>query len=129
VNPLDFPLLTDENIGPDVVAGLRARSSDVRTAADDHLLGRADSEVLARATLQRRVVVTHDLAFGRSAIRAGSPFVGIVYIRPGHIAADFTLAILEALAKSAVDVHPPFLVVAERRDAAVRVRARTAPPW
>jgi hypothetical protein len=31
VKPLDFPLLTDENIAPDVVVGLRDRGHDVRT--------------------------------------------------------------------------------------------------
>lgn len=129
MKPLDFPLLTDENIGPDVVAGLRARGLDVRTADDEHLLGRPDGDVLERAVAQGRVVVTHDLVFGRTGIRAGSPFVGIIYVRPGHIAATFTLAILDALNGLGVDVSPPFVVVAERRDKSVRVRARTTPPW
>jgi hypothetical protein len=38
VTPLDFPLLTDENIAPDVVAGLRARGLDLRTAWDEQLI-------------------------------------------------------------------------------------------
>jgi hypothetical protein len=37
------------------------------------------------------VVVTHDLAFGRHAIRAGTSFVGIIYLRPGHISASLCL--------------------------------------
>jgi predicted nuclease of predicted toxin-antitoxin system len=85
VTPLDFPLLTDENIAPDVVAGLQARGCDLRTARDEQLSGRPDADVLERATAQGRVVVTHDLAFGRSAIRAGATFVGIIYLRPGYI--------------------------------------------
>jgi hypothetical protein len=59
VKPLDFPLLTDENIGPDVVEGLRARGCDLRTAGEERLIGRPDVEVLERATSQGRVVVTH----------------------------------------------------------------------
>ena len=129
MNPLDLPLLTDENIGTDVVAGLRDRGYDVRTVDDESLLGHADDVVLERATALGRVAITHDLAFGRTSIRAGHPFVGIVYLRPGHISPAFVLAILDALSASAVDVSPPFLVVAERREAAVRVRARTGPPW
>ena len=38
MKPLDFPLLSDENIAPDVVAGLRARGCDLRTAWDEQLL-------------------------------------------------------------------------------------------
>jgi hypothetical protein len=49
VKPFGFPLLTDENIGPGVVAGLRERGCDVRTVADDDLIGSADKDVLDRA--------------------------------------------------------------------------------
>jgi predicted nuclease of predicted toxin-antitoxin system len=129
VKPLDFPLLSDENIAPDVVTGLRARGCDVRTAGDERLIGRPDVELLDRAATEGRVVLTHDLAFGQSALRGNAPFVGIVYLRPGHIAAAFVLAVVDALRASAVDVQPPFIVVAERREATVRVRLRTEPPW
>jgi predicted nuclease of predicted toxin-antitoxin system len=127
--PLDFPLLTDENIAPDVVEGLRMRRCDLRTAAEERLLGRPDAELLERATNQGRVVVTHDLAFGRSAIRTGTPFIGIVYLRPGHISAAFVLEVIDALRASTVEVQPPFVAVAERQETTVRVRVRTAPPW
>jgi predicted nuclease of predicted toxin-antitoxin system len=108
VRPLDFPLLSDENIAPDVADGLRARGCDLRTAGEEQLIGRPDVDVLERATSQRRVVVTHDIAFGRSAIRTGTSFVGIIYLRPGHISATFVLPI---------DV--PF-VQAKREDLTVR---------
>jgi hypothetical protein len=71
VSPLDFPLLTDENIAADVVAGLRARGCDVRSADEERLIGRGDDEVLERATALQRVIVTHDLAFGKVDIRGG----------------------------------------------------------
>jgi len=129
VKPLDFPLFSDENIGSDVVTGLRARGCDVRTAGEEQLLGRPDAELLQRATSQGRVIVTHDLAFGRSAINTGATFVGIVYLRPGHISAAFVLAVIDALRTSPVKVEPPFIAVAERKGTTVRVRARTAPPW
>jgi predicted nuclease of predicted toxin-antitoxin system len=129
VTPLDFPLLTDENIAPDVVTGLRARGLDLRTAWDEQVIGRPDVEILERASAQGRVVVTHDLAFGRAAIRAGTSFVGIIYLRPGHISAEFVLEIVDALRASTVDVQPPFIAVAERQQTTVRVRVRTAPPW
>ena len=129
MKPLDFPLLSDENIAPDVVIGLRARGCDLRTAGEERLMGRPDVEVLERATNQGRVVVTHDLAFGRSAIRSGTPFVGIIYLRPGHIVAEFVLGVIDALRSSTVEVEPPFIAVAERQEVTVRVRTRTSPPW
>ena len=69
MNPFAFPLLADENIAPDVVAGLRARGCDVVSVAEEELVGRADAEVLRRAAEQGRIVVTHDLAFGRAGIQ------------------------------------------------------------
>ena len=129
MRPIDFPLLTDENIAADVVAGLRGRGCDVRSADEERLIGRGDGEVLERATALHRVVVTHDLAFGKVEIRGGASFVGIAYLRPGHIAAAFVLAMIDALRESSIDVQPPFIVVAERRETTIRVRARTMPPW
>jgi predicted nuclease of predicted toxin-antitoxin system len=120
---------SDENIAPDVVDGLRARGCDLRTAWDEQLIGRPDVDVLERAASQRRVVVTHDVAFGGAAIRAGTSFIGIIYLRPGHISPAFVLAVVDALRDSTVEVQAPFIVVAERQQSAVRVRARTAPPW
>jgi predicted nuclease of predicted toxin-antitoxin system len=129
VKPLDFPLLIDENIGPDIVEGLRGRGCDLRTVSDERLIGRPDVEVLERAAKEGRVVVTHDLGFGRAAITAGADFVGIIYLRPGHISPEFVLGVIDALRTSAVEVEPPFMAVAERQEATVRVRTRTAPPW
>jgi predicted nuclease of predicted toxin-antitoxin system len=128
VKPFDFPLLTDENVAPDVVTGLRERKCNVRTVGEEQLIGRPVTEVLARAVSQGRIVVTHDLAFGRAAVQAG-PFVGIIYLRPGHISATFVLDLIDGLRRSAIDVSSPFVLVAERRDDAVRVRVRPAPPW
>ena len=61
---------------------------------------------LERATALHRVVVTHDLAFGKVEIRGGASFVGIVYLRPGHISAAFVLAVIDALRESSIDVQP-----------------------
>ena len=129
MKPVDFALLSDENISSEVVAGLRFRGCDVRTAAEELLIGAPDAAVLERATSQGRVVITHDLAFGRSVIGSATRFIGIIYLRPGHISPAFVLAIIDVLRASPVDVHAPFIAVAERRGSTVRVRIRTEPPW
>jgi predicted nuclease of predicted toxin-antitoxin system len=124
-----FRLLSDENVAPTVVDGLRRRGCDIRTVEQERLTGCADRDVLDRATAQGRVVVSHDLAFGKAAIAAGEPFVGIIYLRPGHISTDFVLSLIDALLQSPIDVQPPFVIVAERRRSIVRVRVRTQAPW
>jgi predicted nuclease of predicted toxin-antitoxin system len=125
VNPLDFPLLTDENIQPTVVSWLCESGRDVRTVFDEGLNARSDVEILARAHTQGRIVLTHDSDFGRLAILRGDPLIGILYLRPGHRDADFTIGTLRALHTSMLDVTSPFIIVAERRGNETRVRVRT----
>lgn len=124
MKPLAFPLLADENIHPDVVDGLRARGKDVRSTVDEQLLGVDDLTILRRAYERGRVVLTHDADFGKLAIQAGEPYIGVVFLRPGHISAAFVLGALSALDESAIDVSPPFVAVVERKHDHVRVRLR-----
>ncbi len=50
----------DEHIHPAITAGLRLRGIDVLTAQDVRMLGIRDSEHLAFATRENRVLFTHD---------------------------------------------------------------------
>lgn len=127
MNPLEFALLADENIAPDVVAALRERQMDVRTASELGLLGVADSALLARATTEGRVILTHDADFGLLAVRQGLPFVGVIFLRPGHINTSFVLETIDTLRRADVNVEPPFLVVAEHRRDRVCIRLRQEP--
>ncbi len=54
----------------------------------------------------------------------GAKFVGIIYLRPGHIRADFTIKTLGAIRDNAPDVTPPFILVAERTGDTVKIRVR-----
>ncbi len=81
--PLAFPLLADENIHPDVVAGLRAQGKNITTVGEERLIGRSDLEVLRHAHSGGRVVVTHDGDFGTLAVLRGEPFTGVIYLRRG----------------------------------------------
>jgi predicted nuclease of predicted toxin-antitoxin system len=125
VKPLDFPLLADENIHPDLVAKLRGAGKDVRTVHEEGLTGARDLDVLARARQQGRVVLTHDGDFGTLVVQGGEPYIGIVYLRPGHISATFIEDIIAAIESTAPDVEPPFLIVAERRADVARIRVRS----
>ena len=120
---LDFPLLADENVNPEVIEFLREAGLDVESIAEQGKFGISDTEVLVQATEAGRVVLTHDSDFGGLALM-GAKFVGIIYIRPGHIRADFTMKTLEAIRDNAPEVTPPFILVAERTGDTVKIRVR-----
>jgi predicted nuclease of predicted toxin-antitoxin system len=124
VKLLAYPLLTDENIHTDVVSWLRQGGRDVQTVFDHALNGGPDARILQHAHAEGRVVLTHDSDFGLIAIRGGEPFTGILYLRPGHFMASFTIETLRAVELSPIDIVPPFIAVAERRENETRVRVR-----
>jgi predicted nuclease of predicted toxin-antitoxin system len=123
VKALDFPLLADENVHPDVISFLRETGLDVESIAEQGNFGLPDTNVLQQATQTGRVVLTHDSDFGGLALM-GADFIGIIYIRPGHIRTDFTKKTLQAVRDGAPDVTPPFILVAERTGDTVKIRVR-----
>lgn len=120
----ELPLLADENIHPEVLAWCRGEGLDVASVADRGLLGRPDDAVLAAAAAEGRVVLTHDADFGTLAVAGRKPIVGIVYLRPGHIDASYTIASLRAVLAQTFPVQPPFIIVAQRAGDIVTLRVR-----
>ena len=120
---LDFPLLADENVHPDVIEFLRKAGLDVDSVSEQGQFGLPDAQVLQQATESKRVVLTHDSDFGGLALM-GAKIIGIIYVRPGHIHADFTIKTLEAIRDNAPEVTPPFILVAERTGDTVKIRVR-----
>jgi predicted nuclease of predicted toxin-antitoxin system len=123
VNLFDFPLLADENIHPDVLAYLRQDGLDVISISEQGQFGLPDTKVLRQALKTGRIVLTHDSDFGSLALM-GAEFIGILYLRPGHIHAEFTIQTLQAIRSREIDVMPPFIVVAERTADNVKIRIR-----
>lgn len=120
---LDFPLLADENVHPEVIEFLRDTGLDVESVSEQGQFGLPDSQVLQQATEAGRVVLTHDSDFGGLALM-GAKFIGIIYIRPGHIRTDFTMKTLNVVRDNAPEVTPPFILVAERTGDTVKIRVR-----
>lgn len=77
---LDFPLLADENVHPDVIVFLREAGLDVESVSEQGQFGLPDTQVLQQATEAGRAVLTHDNDFGGLALM-GAQFIGIIYIR------------------------------------------------
>ena len=119
-----FPLLTDENVDPDVVAGLRQLGFDVLDVVENGREGADDVDLLRWATSQGRVVVSHDADFGTLAILQNEPLVGLIFLRPGHIDTKFTMETIEVLLQTNPDVRPPFVLVARRSGDQVTIRVR-----
>lgn len=124
----EFPLLTDENVDPDVVAHLRAVGFDVLDVIECRWQGAADVDLLRRATGQGRVVMTHDADFGTLAVLQHEPLVGIVYLRPNHIDPRFTVATIQTVLNADPDLVPPFVLVAKRTGKRVTIRVRALGP-
>jgi len=120
----EFHFLADENVHPEVVAYLRTHGFDVLDVKEAGMTGAGDLALIRAATAADRVVLTHDRDFGTLAIAAGEPTAGIVYLRPGHIRAGFTIRTLAALLARELDLAVPFLIVAEGGAGAVRIRVR-----
>ena len=68
----------DEHVNPAVADGLRRRGIEVTTAAEAHLLGTDDTDHIAFAVAERRVIFTNDADFLRLHDR-GLAHPGIVY--------------------------------------------------
>jgi predicted nuclease of predicted toxin-antitoxin system len=73
VHPLNFPLLADENIHPDVVRFLRDQGTDVCSVTEEGLAGQDNLTLLRRAYQENRVMLTHDSDFGTLAIMQREP--------------------------------------------------------
>jgi predicted nuclease of predicted toxin-antitoxin system len=117
-------LLADENIHREVVEALANRGREIRSVADEGLLGADDTSIIERAFAHGRVVLTHDSDFGKLAISVRKPCVGIIYLRPGHIDPRFVIDMLDALDTLEIETAPPFIVVVDRRAETVRIRIR-----
>ena len=120
----DFPLLADENIHPEVIQSLRQQGCDILSVYEAELVGRSDTAVLRAAHQSGRIVISHDSDFGALTLAQNEPFTGIIFLRPGHISANFTIQTLQTLAERQIDVQPPFIIVAVRTQQTVRIRVR-----
>jgi predicted nuclease of predicted toxin-antitoxin system len=104
----NFPLPTDENVDSDVVVHLRQEGFNVQDVVESGLEGSDDVDLLRLATAQGRVIVMHDADFGTLAIHQNAPLVGLIYLRPGHIDARFTIETLQTVLNTYPNVTPPF---------------------
>ncbi len=115
-------ILADENFLGPAVALLRERGHDVFWARTE-MPGAADTQVLARAQVERRLLVTFDKDFGELAFRRGLPAeCGVVLARLTAHSPDEAARVIVAALEGRSD-WPGHLSVIE----AGRVRRRPLP--
>ncbi|MCC6684315.1 MAG: DUF5615 family PIN-like protein [Bacteroidia bacterium] len=124
MNLSDFGILADENIHPVVITFLRNRGINVSTVWESGLNGKADIELLRFAKEHHQVVLTHDADFGKIIYTLQADFIGIIYLRPGHIKPEFSIRTLETIFSQPLSLKTPFVVTGEHAPDEIRIRVR-----
>jgi len=92
----------DEHTDPAISTGLTAPGIDVLTVQQDGLISAPDEQLLDRATVLIRVIVTQDEDFLIEAHRrhtAGEPFAGVIYFKQNTLGIGAVVFDLEIVGK------------------------------
>lgn len=117
-------LRADENVPAAVVHGLRQVGHDVVWVLED-MPGADDPTILARAQVERRIILTYDKDFGELAFHAGLPGdCGVILIRLRGSTPDTDDARAVGAVTSLQVVAGYFIIVEDDR---IRVRSLRAP--
>lgn len=120
----ELKLFTDENIDPEFLSYLKIQGFDVFDVKENGLSGSLDDVLLALAFEQNRIVVTLDCDFGTLIYRDNHPFLGIIYLRPGHFKTEYYVEIWERLMQINIDLISPFIMVLEQDKLEIKLRLK-----
>jgi len=90
--------LLDENLSRSTKLFLIDLGYDVKSAGDYKMLGCADTDILRRAALENRVVITHDLDFG-NLLNYPANYTGVIILRTNDQSPSATNSILALFLK------------------------------
>ena len=122
----DFQLFADENLLRGIVGFLRDESFNVEWVIEEGLEGSKDIELMPIAFEEGRVIITQDSDFGTLAFTKGEPYIGIIYLRPGHYPSDKHIESLSVLLSENPDLHPPFIITIYNSGSSIRIRIRNS---
>jgi predicted nuclease of predicted toxin-antitoxin system len=120
----ELQLFTDENIDTEFLGYLRSKGFNVFDIKENNLSGSMDDVLLALSYEQNRVIITLDSDFGTLIYRDNHPFLGIIYLRPGHFKTEYHIAIWESLMKLDIDLITPFIMVLEQDKLGIKLRLK-----
>ncbi len=116
--------LVDECLPTSVAATLREAGHDAIHVVDSGLAGSPDDEVIRRAAVERRVLVSLDTDFGEILANSVDPGPSVVlFRRPSRRAAELAELLLANLEPILADLERGAFVVIEER----RLRIRLLP--
>jgi predicted nuclease of predicted toxin-antitoxin system len=108
-------ILANENFPQDAVVALRERGHDVKWVRTD-APGSSDDQVLARAQVEDRILVTFDKDFGELAFRVRLPALsGIILFRISSPSSAHIAKVAVEVLESRVDWAGHFSVVEDNR--------------
>jgi predicted nuclease of predicted toxin-antitoxin system len=116
--------LVDMPITPRAIAMLVELGHDAKHAVDVGLASAPDSEIIARARDENRVVITADLDYPRLLALSGANAPGVVLFRGGSYSDDEMLGLLGRVLGFAADLDLENSIVVVDRE---RVRRRRLP--
>ena len=110
------------NVSPSVAAALNRAGHDALHWFDVGVPGAPDTEIMAWAQHNGRVVITHDLDFGDLLAATGAHGPSVIQVRAGKLVTDELAALLlAALGGLAADLDRGALVSLDTRRRRVRL--------
>jgi len=119
----ELHFLADENIDPALIHFFRREGYRFESVAEK-LPGETDQKILEYAQRKRFVVLTHDSDFGKIIFTRPIDFLGIVYLRHGHIDANIHINTMQKLFVENHELKESFILVANASGTEVAVRLR-----
>ena len=107
--------LVDECTGPSVAKWLRQQGHDVFSVYEQ-ARGIDDDEIIERANLENRILITNDKDFGEKIFRDNRPHTGVILLRlEDERAASKISAIEQLLANHSDQLNNNYIVVTKNR--------------
>lgn len=126
-NLRDHCFLLDESVSNEFGAFLKQNHFEIISSGEAFLSGRTDIDVINYAIKENLIIITHDSDFGRLVNLDKFPVLGIIYLRPGHIAASFHFQTFNSILELKESYDLPFIIVAENRGETIKIRIRQTP--
>jgi len=107
--------LVDECTGPAIARWLRAQQHDVFSVYEE-ARGMDDDEVIQRAFVENRILITNDKDFGEKVYRERLPHKGVILLRLADERSAIKIDVLERLLSVYADrIAGQFVVVTETK--------------
>ncbi len=107
--------LVDECTGPAVARWFRKQGHDVFSVYEQ-ARGMDDDDIVAKAYIEDRILITNDKDFGEQVYRDMKPHKGIILLRLDDERANNKIAVIQRLLENYLDrLQDSFIVATEQR--------------